>query len=187
MGAESRRVKDNPWVGRTYIMDDATIPVPPAHFLAAVHDQDAMLVILPSRQQPYTYVVARRRQLTAGLKYHVVDEKTPPDTKMCMEYDVLPVCRMFHTGIGWDPTPLIRSLRARDMWTHGGPDKVADLLDKQDEDEKAKTKADIRSELYNRSGDGWRTYQTRTGQRVLGTPLTPQPEQRESKAPLVVS
>ena len=176
----------NPWVGRVYIVDNARMPIPPAHFLAAVHDQDAMLVLFPSRQQPFTYVVARRRQLTKGLAMMPVDEQTPADTKMCMEHDALPICRMFHHGAGWDPDPLIRSLRMRDLWTHGGPDKVADLLDTQDAKAEAANKRQIREDLYNRSGDGWRTYQARTGQRVLGTALTPQPEQRDSKAPLVV-
>ena len=177
----------NPWVGKTstYVPDNPNMPVPPAHFLAPIHDYDHMLVILSSRQQPFTYVIARRRQLTAGLKFMKVDEKTPVDTKMCLENDCIPVCRMFQHGTTWNPEPILAKLRARDMWAHGGPEKVADLLDQQDADEKAKTQAAIRSELYERSGDGWRTYQARTGQRVLGTELTPQPEQREQTAPLV--
>jgi hypothetical protein len=73
------------------------------------------------------------------------------------------------------------------MWAHGGPEKVNELLLAQEAAEKAKTRAATRDDLYNRSGDGWRTYQRRTGQRVLGVPLTPQSEQRDSKAPLVVS
>jgi hypothetical protein len=87
----------NPWVGvgKTYVPDNPNMPVPPAHFLAPIHDYDAMLVILPSRQQPFTYVVARRRQLTAGLKFLKVDEQTPVDTVMCLENDCIPVCRMF--------------------------------------------------------------------------------------------
>jgi hypothetical protein len=179
----------NPYVGKTgtYIPDNVKMPVPPAHFLAPIHDYDDKLVILPSRQQPYTYVIARRRQLTAGLKFMKVDEDTPVDTKMCIENDCIPVCRMFQHGTSWDPQPILAKFRARDMWAHGGPEKVNELLLAQEAAEKAKTRAATRDDLYNRSGDGWRTYQRRTGQRVLGVPLTPQSEQRDSKAPLVVS
>ena len=178
----------NPYVGKTatYIIDNVKMPIPPAHFLAPIHDYDHMLVIMPSRQQPFTYVIARRRQLTAGLKSLQVDDATPVDTKMCVENDCIPVCRMFQHGTAWNPEPILAKLRARDMWAHGGPEKVAELLEQQEADEKAQTQAAIRDDLYNRSGDGWRTYQRRTGQRVLGVPLTPQPEQRDSNAPLVV-
>jgi hypothetical protein len=169
----------NPWVGRGYINDNPRMPIPPAHFLAAIYDQDAMLVLLPSRQRAYTYVVARRRQLTAGLKYAPPTPDTPEDTKMCLEHDVVPVCLMFQMGASWNPDPLIKSLRARDLWTHGGGDKAADLLEQQEEAEKAQLKAEIRDDLYNRSGAAWRSYQARTGQRVAGLKgLTPQPEQR---------
>ncbi len=177
----------NPWVGKSgaYVADNPRMPVPPAHFLAPIHDYDAMLVILPSRQQPHTYVIARRRQLTAGLKFLKVDDKTPADTVMCLENDCIPVCRMFQHGTSWNPEPILAKLRARDMWAHGGPDKVADLLETQEATADAQNKAAIKSDLYERSGDGWRTYQTRTGQRVLGTDLTPHAEQRVSTAPLV--
>lgn len=177
----------NPYVGKTgtYIPDNTNVPVPPAHFLAPIHDYDHMLVLLPSRQQPFTYVIARRRQLTAGLKFMKVDAETPVDTKMCLENDCIPVCRMFQQGTNWNPEPVLAKLRARDLWAHGGPDAAAALLEKQEADAAAKNVADIRADLYNRSGDGWRTYQRRTGQRVLGTPLTPQSEQRVITAPLV--
>ncbi len=177
----------NPWVGKakTYVPDNARMPVPPAHFLAALHDFDDKLVLMPSRQQPFLYQLARRRTLTKGLKYMPVDDQTPPDTLMCMENDCIPVCLMFQHGTSWNPEPVLAKLRARDMWAHGGADKVADLLEQQEEAEKAQTKAAIRADLWDRSGDGWRTYQTRTGQRVLGTALTPQSEQRVSTAPLV--
>ena len=180
-------VTSNPWVGpgRVYIVDNPRLPIPPAHFLAAIHDQDDKLVLLPSRQRAYTYVIARRRQLTAGLKYGPVQPETPEDTKMCLEHDVVPVCLMFQMGTSWDPAPVIKSLQARDLWTLGGPDKVADLFEAQEDKAKADIKAGIRDDLYNRSGDAWRSYQARTGQRVLGTALTPHPEQRVENAPLV--
>lgn len=179
----------NPWVGiaRVYIPDNPRMPVPPAHFLAAIHDQDAMLVILPSRMTPFAYVIARRRQLTAGLKFLPCDEHTPADTKMCLQYGVLPICTMFQHGACWNPEPVVAKLRARDMWTQGGAEKVADALEAQEAASEAALKKEIRDDLYNRSGDGWRSYQARTGQRVLGRDLAPDTANGAagSKAPLV--
>jgi hypothetical protein len=176
----------NPWVGKVYIPDNPRLPIPPAHFLAAIYDQDAMLVLLPSRQRAYTYVIARRRQLTAGMKYGPVQPETPEDTKMCLQHDVVPVCLMFQMGTSWDPAPVIRSLRARDLWEHGGADAVADREEAAEDAAAAKLKADIRDDIYNRSGAAWRSYQVRTGQRVAGLPgSTPQSEQRVENAPLV--
>jgi hypothetical protein len=63
----------------------------------------------------------------------------------------------------WSPDPLIRTLKARDLWEHGGADKVADMLEAQEDTAKAANAQAIRDDLYNRSGDAWRSYQARTG------------------------
>lgn len=144
--------------------------VPPAYFLQRIWDQDAMLVILPSRKIPYAYVVARRKQFSKGLTDQaLLDTCDQPDTKMCLLYDLVPVCVMYKTGVSWNPDPVIRSLQARDLWTHGGPDKVADMLEQQEADEKAKIRADIRDDLWNRSGDAYWSYKHRTGQSTIRT------------------
>ena len=158
----------NPWIGKNYIADNTRVDVPPAYFLQRIWDQDAMLVILPRRHVPGAYVIARRKQFGPGLTEKALDAQfTQPDTKMCILNGCVPVCLMYHTGVGWDPEPIIRSLQARDLWTHGGGDKVADMLDAQDEAEKAKTRQAIRDDLYNRSGDAYRSYQHRTGQSTI--------------------
>ena len=147
-----------------WIADNSHAEAPPAYFLQRVSDFDSMLVILPSRKVPGAYVIARRRQWSKGLStaalLATIDQ---PDTKMCLLNDVVPVTLMYHTGPSWDPEPLIASLDARDMWKHGGPDKVADMLDAQDETAKKKIQAETRDDIYNRSGDAWRSYQARTG------------------------
>ena len=138
--------------------------VPPPYFLQRIWDQDAMLVVMPSRKTPGAYVIARRKQWGPGITEAAIDEQFPnPDTKMCVLHGCVPVCLMFKTGTSWDADPIIRSLQARDLWAHGGPDKVADMLEQQEEDAKAKIAADTRDDIYNRSGDAWRSYQARTG------------------------
>jgi hypothetical protein len=154
----------NPWVGKNYIPDNVTREVPPAFFLSRIWDQDAMLVVLPSRKTPHAYVIARRKQFGPGLTEAAIDAQyAQPDTKMCVMHGCVPVCLMFKTGSNWDADPIIRSLRARDLWAHGGANKVADMLEAQEEADKAANVAAIRADLYERSGEGWRTYQARTG------------------------
>ena len=139
--------------------------VPPAYFLQRIWDQDAMLVILPSRQTPFAYVIARRKQFAPGLTEKAIDAVySKPDTKMCILHGCVPVCMMFKTGTSWNPDPIIRSLRARDLWAHGGADKVADELEAQEEADKKKQLAAIRDDLWNRSGAAYRSYKARTKQ-----------------------
>jgi hypothetical protein len=155
----------NPWVGVNFIHDNVRMEVPPAYFLQRLHDFDNMLVILPSRHVPFAYVIARRKQFSKGLTDKALESTiVQPDTKMCLLYDLVPVSLMYKTGASWNPDPVIASLAARDMWAAGGPDKVADMLEAQEEQEKERIRAATRDDLYNRSGDAWRSYQHRTGQ-----------------------
>jgi hypothetical protein len=150
---------------RNYIADNSKMPVPPAYFLQRIYDFDAMLVLLPSRVRAGAYVIARKKQFGPGLTEKAIDEVYPnPDTKMCVLNGCVPVCMMFATGLTWDPEVIIRTLAARDIWAHGGPDKVADMLEEQESADAAATREAIRADLYNRSGDAWRSYQSRTGQ-----------------------
>ena len=179
-------IQPNPWVGITYIPDNTAMEVPPAYFLQRIHDFDSYLVIVPSRKTPFAYVIARRKQRSKGLTDKaIVDTITQPDTKMCLLYGLVPVCLMFKTGPSWNPDPIIAKLKARDMWAHGGAEKVADLLEVQEEGERQKVRKDIRDDLWNRSGDAWRSYQARTGQR---TKLSrPDPTRTERRIPIAPS
>jgi hypothetical protein len=167
------RTQRNPWIGITYIPDNPRMETPPAWFLQQIHDFDAYLVLLPSRLRPFAYVLARRRQLSAGLTDKAVEDSiTVSDTKMCLTYGCMPVCLIFKTGPTWDADRIIRSLRARDLWAHGGADRVADMLEAQEDAEREKLRQEIRDDMWNRSGDAWRSYQARTGQRVSLNPTT---------------
>ena len=155
----------NPFVGRNYIPDNTRMEIPPPYFLQRLWDQDAMLVMLPSRKTPFAYVIARRKQWGPGLTEKAIEGVyDQPDTKMCVLHGCVPVCMMMKSGSSWDPDPIIRSLQARDLWAHGGPDKVADMLEQQEADAVEKIRKQTRDDLYNRSGAAWRSYQARTGQ-----------------------
>lgn len=155
--------EDNSFIGRNYFEGDGQMSVPPEYFLQRIYDYDTMLVLFPSQVRPGCYIIARRREKSPGLTSAALAAVANPDTRTCMAMGWVPVCAMYQTGISWDPTPIIAKLKARDIWAHGGAEKVADLLEAQEDAEaKARTKA-LRDDLWNRSGDGWRTYQARTG------------------------
>lgn len=161
------RRQPNPFIGVNYLPDNPSMAIPPAWFLQRIYDYDAMLVLLPSRQRPFAYVIARRRQFGAGITDKAIEDSiTVSDTKMCLLYGLVPVCLMFRTGDRWDADPIIRSLAARDLWAHGGAEKVADQLEAQEEAEKQKTRQAIREQMWHLSGDAYRSYKRRTGQAV---------------------
>ena len=166
-----------------FIPDNVRMEVPPAYVLQRLFDFDNMLVLVPSRNVPFAYVIARRKQFSKGLSDKALEGTiVQPDTLMCLNYGLVPVCLMYKTGPSWEIDSLLQTLAARDMWAHGGPDKVADMLEAQEDAAKAANAKAIRDDIYNRSGDAWRSYQARTGasniqfndrpksKTVLGTP-----------------
>jgi hypothetical protein len=161
----------NPWVGRTYIPDNARMETPPAWFLQALHDYDAELVLFPSRAKPFAYVIARRCRLgRRGLTGNAIAQTiTQPDTKMVMAHGCVPVCLMFKHGPVWKVEGILASLRARDIWRHGGADQVADDLEAAEAKEVADRREAKREELWHLSGEAYRSYQARTGQSTLKT------------------
>lgn len=161
------RNEPNPYVGKNYIPDNVRMAVPPAYWLQRLYDFDDKLVVIPSRHIPFAYVLARRKQYTAGITDKAFEDSIDqPDTKMCFRYGLVPVSIIYRIGSGtWSIDNIIRELKARDMWAVGGAEKMADIADAADKAEKAKIKKDIRDDMWNRSGDAWRSYQARTGQR----------------------
>lgn len=148
-----------------WIADNGNAPKPPNYFLQRIFDYDAMLVVIPSRDNPGAYVIARRKQFGPGVTPAALDAVyTKADTKMCILHNTVPVCLMMQNGCSWDPSQIIERLFARDLWAHGGADRVADMLEAQEVAAQAKIDAAIRDDIYNRSGDAWRSYQARTGQ-----------------------
>ena len=99
----------------------------------------------------------------------IVDTITQPDTCMVMQYGCVPVCLMFKHGPVWSADAVLAKLKARDLWAHGGADKVADMIEADEATEEAQRAAAKREELWHLSGDAWRSYKARTGQSVINT------------------
>lgn len=157
----------NPWVGLTFVPDNPRMEIPPAWFLQRLHDFDPDLVMLPSRLRPFAYVLARRTRTSRGLTQKAMERTiTQPDTKMCFQYGLVPVTLLYKHGPVWNVDTVIASLKARDTWTQGGGNALADKL----EAEEAQTKVDRDAALKDRfralSREAWKSLQYRTGQRT---------------------
>jgi hypothetical protein len=165
---KSRRAAPvNSFIGVNYIPDNPKMATPPTYWLKRLYDFDSDLVVLPSRYVPFAYVLARRARLSAPLTDRaIVDTVKQPDTVMCMALGLVPVSLIYRTGPTWSIDNILQSLKARDIWAHGGAEQVVDHMDESDASGRAKIKADIRDDMWNRSGDAWRSYQARTGQRT---------------------
>lgn len=149
------------------------LPVPPQWWLTRLYDFDHMLVVIPSRFQRQ-YLLARRRQFTAGLGDKAMLDNKHPDTNMLMVNGLLPVAPLrFKNGT---PTFTMESLvlfldelRSRDLWAQGkGPQDAEAIVRRIEEAEAAQEAREHRS-LYEgfreRARDAWRSLQARTGQR----------------------
>jgi len=163
----ARTPAKNPWVGKNYIPDNPRMEIPPAYWLQRIYDYDADLVVLPSRQRPYAYVMARRIRLARPLSAKAIDAiYTQADTRMCMNYGLVPVSLIFRTGVTWSIDNIIASLKSRDIWAHGGGERVANMMDLNEATIESRRQAGVRDDMWMRSGQAWESYKRRTGQRV---------------------
>lgn len=177
----------NPWVGVNYLDTNHAMAVPPAFWLQRLYDYDAELVLFPSASVPYGYVLARKARMSGLAGQALANTVTNPDTRFCLARKLVPVTLITQIGSIWNADPVIASLQARDIWAHGGGDAMADQFDAVDDKAKAKVKADIRDDMWNRSGDAWRSYQARTGQRTAYRAPAQAPRERGATAPTAPS
>lgn len=157
----------NPWIGLTFISDGMEMEVPPAWFLAKLHDYDADLVVLPSRVRPFAYVLARRARVSVGLSDKAMDRTiTQLDTRMCFRHGLVPVCVFFKHGPNWSADNLLATLRSRDTWAQGGGDALADRLEAEEAQAIVTQKSAMRDRFNALGREGWKSLQYRTGQRT---------------------
>jgi len=157
----------NPWVGKNYLDHDAKMACPPAFWLQRLYDFDAELVVFPSRHVPYAYVLARKRRVASAMDQALSETITQPDTRFCLAHGLVPVTMIYRYSMAsWSIDNIIASLQRRDIWAHGGGEKMADARDAEEASEKQANKQAVRNDMWARSGDAWASYTRRTGQRV---------------------
>lgn len=137
---------------------------PPAWWLAKLYDFDHMLVLMPSRKQP-KYMLARRRQLTAGIGDVAMLDNKNEDTLMLYAHQAVPVGYLNFSG-NWTIDSLLADLKARDIWAMGGADKTIRIVEDAEATAEIKRRRELRDNMNHRAGDAYRSLKARTGQRV---------------------
>ena len=163
------QMKPNPWIGVNYLdTASATVTPPPAFWLQRLWDFDTDLVVFPSIQTPFAYVLARRARRTGGMNVNDPQfAEAPPDTKFCIMRHLLPVSLIYrYNAASWSIDNILAELKRRDIWAAGGGEAYANQADAADLQRETAQKDHVRDDMWNRSGDGWRSYQARTGQRT---------------------
>lgn len=149
-----------------------SLPSPPEWFLRALSDYDDQLVVIPSRQVS-VYRIARRSKQQPGSdinigaqskRMNITDFDHSEDTKMLYSLRLVPVLTL-QPWVTWN-LDLIGILRSRDITAQGGWEKVADQLDKAEEQEKQRADKEAEDALLYRLGDAYRSIQYREGLRI---------------------
>jgi hypothetical protein len=174
------------------------LTVPPEWFLQKLWNFDEQLVIVPSRNEPTKgekphYLLARRRQYSAGLGDVVALDNKHPDTNMCMVHGLIPIGPLrFKKGVNTFTeaglVSLLDELASRDMWKITGrtkdPDAAWKALEAAEAEEQARERRTWRDDMYHRARDAYRSLKARTGQRnkrasdYHGVARSPRKEQR---------
>jgi len=155
------------------------LPVPPPWWQNKLREFDHMLVLMPSRFGRH-YVLARRRQFSAGLGDVAMLDNKHPDTNMCVTNGCVPVATLnWKAGASTfneaDMNNILDALRRRDTWgLSGGPtsevgeaglDRLVDAIEEREKEQAKKEQAGLREMFYNLGREAYRALKARTGQR----------------------
>lgn len=151
-----------------------SLPAPPDFWLEGLHTFDPMLVIVASIASPH-YLLARRRQYSAGLTDVAMVDNVHPDTNMLFAHKLMPIAPLMFNGeylpARFDHqnlNKLLALLRERDTWGNNptnDPDFVWKNLEYEERREKEKNRANLRQDFFYRGRDAWRSIQARMGWR----------------------
>lgn len=171
-------------LGEIYLADlnPFNLAAPPLWWQQGLWAFDADLRILPSRTRP-VFHLARVQKYSRGLTGAAITDDQR-DTAMFVRYELIPVT-WIQSLEGWTEgflQAVVGELMARDTWAvEGGPltddlikqamfdggSKFGKALDQRDADERAAIDKEVKDDVYNATGDAWRSLQTRTGERIL--------------------
>jgi hypothetical protein len=130
--------------------------------------------VFPSRLNP-NYILARRRQYSAGMGDVAILDNKHPDTNFMIGAGLLPVASLNFSGT-WTMTPF-EQLRQRDTWgitgghtaTQSDPEAALNKLVQHVEDVEAaqqrRERVTLRDQFYHMARDAYRSMAARTGRR----------------------
>lgn len=138
---------------------------PPLFFLEDLHLFDPELVLFPSLTEP-VFRVARRVTHTPG----IANVLRQADTKILFDNRLVLVTAILPNGLTkWGPK-IIHDLAERDVWRYGGPEAVANLLDRWDEERENRLRQRQLDEHGQAAHAAFWSLKLRTGSTVLLDP-----------------
>lgn len=145
------------------------LPKPPQWWLKRLHDQDAELVVFPSRLRA-SYVLARRRSSSLAMPKSLKFANDLERLSKGGDGDVLAARNLVHVenilgGFGNWTDDIFFQLKQRDIVAAGGAEKFTQRIEASEAAARAKQRKQMLDDIDQRSGDAYRSYQARTGQR----------------------
>lgn len=107
------------------------LAVPPEWWLRKLHDFDATLVLLPSRQQMVYRLAQRHNGMDHSVRIAYGSLWNESDTRMMYGHGLIPICPLF-LPVYWDDPGMWHELAMKAPWRQGGGEAVADRLDRAD-------------------------------------------------------
>lgn len=146
---------------------------PPDWWLQALFDQDAELVVFPSRHR-MAFILARRRHFSNAMAEMDAMDKASLKMSAGLDGDILASHNLIYVrhliGDTVRRPAIFQWLRDNDLKARGGGEATAKLLEGVEADIALQKRATLLDNIEHRARDAWRSYQARTGRRSGFTP-----------------
>lgn len=142
---------------------------PPNWWLDEMRAFDDQLVIFPSAENAHFRLARKMTKTSALLSAHlpqVKDFSPSPDTITMSAFHLVPVTTVLSGPGGMWTSYTFIELAERDVWRHGGADKVADRLEAREAAQRAKDRDNAIGEVDQMAHAMYHSYSRRTGSRV---------------------
>lgn len=141
---------------------------PPDWWLQQLFDQDAQLVVFPSRHR-MAYILARRRHFSSAMAEMDVLDKSLLRQSAGLDGDILANHNLIYVrhliGNTVRRPQIFQWLRDNDLLAQGGADTVSRRLEDGEADIASQKRRQFADQTEYRAQDAWRSYQARTGRR----------------------
>lgn len=145
---------------------------PPAWWLQKLADYDAQLVVFPSRCRP-AYILARRRSATLKMAEQDRLDKNLLRQSAGMDGDILADNNLVYVrhllGNTVRRLEFFQWLKDADTWIDGKPGAWANKLENAENEQAARQRALMISDIDHRARDAYRSYKARTGGSTIRT------------------
>lgn len=133
-----------------------------------LQDYDAELVVFPSRHR-MAYILARRRHFSNAMAELDRLDKNLLRQSAGLDGEILATSNLVYVrhliGETVRRVAIFQWLRDHDLKANGGGEKIAKLIESEEEYKSAAARRKLNDDIDHRARDAWRSYQARTGRR----------------------